>query len=71
VAHVHGEPGYDQGAAADYGPAAADREMVVKRIDALRDRIDREPKSRAWKLRARIGERKRWYETPEEVGGGV
>jgi hypothetical protein len=45
--------------------------MVVKRIDALRERIDREPKSRAWKLRARIGERKRWYETPEEVGGGV
>jgi hypothetical protein len=44
--------------AADYGPAAADREMVVERIDALRERIDREPKSRAWKHRARIGERK-------------
>jgi hypothetical protein len=57
--------------AADYGLAAADREMVAERIDALRERIDREPKSRAWKLRARIGERKRWYETPEEVGGGV
>lgn len=25
------------------------------------------PKSRRWKLRDRIGERKRWYETPEET----
>jgi hypothetical protein len=42
---------------------------VAERIDALTARIDAEPKTRAWKLRARIGERKRWYETPEEVGG--
>jgi hypothetical protein len=25
------------------------------------------PKSRGWKLRSRIGERKRWYELPEET----
>jgi hypothetical protein len=25
------------------------------------------PKSRRWKMRARIGERKRWYEVPEEM----
>ena len=25
------------------------------------------PKSRRWRMRARIGERKRWYETPEET----
>jgi hypothetical protein len=25
------------------------------------------PKSRRWKMRARIGERKRWYEVPEET----
>lgn len=25
------------------------------------------PKSRSWKLRARLGERKRWYELPDEV----
>lgn len=42
--------------------------------DALRERVERvegaledAPKSRGWKLRARIGRRKRWYETPEEV----
>jgi hypothetical protein len=39
-------------------------------MDALLDRIENEPKSRAWKLRARIGERKRWYTLPEEVAGG-
>jgi hypothetical protein len=47
-----------------------ERESVWGRIDALTERIEAEPKSRAWKLRARIGERKRWYETPEEVAGG-
>ena len=26
------------------------------------------PKTRGWRLRARIGERKRWYELPDEVG---
>jgi len=29
--------------------------------------MEQAPKSRAWKLRAKIGRRKRWYETPEEV----
>jgi hypothetical protein len=32
----------------------------------LEERIEAEPKSRAWRLRAKIGERKRWYELPEE-----
>jgi hypothetical protein len=39
-------------------------------IDGVLERIEAAPKSRAWKLRARIGERKRWYELPEEVAGG-
>ena len=47
-----------------------DARAVAERIDALTGRIDAEPKSRAWKLRARVGERKRWYETPEELGEG-
>jgi hypothetical protein len=34
---------------------------------SLRDALEQAPKSRSWKLRARIGRRKRWYETPEEV----
>ncbi|HEX3255739.1 MAG TPA: hypothetical protein VHQ96_08095 [Gaiellaceae bacterium] len=44
-----------------------DRPTLDQRLDALLDRIEAEPKSRAWKLRARIGDRKRWYELPEEV----
>jgi hypothetical protein len=55
-------PGYDL--------PAEEQDRVATRIEALTERIDVEPKSRAWKLRARIGERKRWYETPEEVAGG-
>jgi hypothetical protein len=47
-----------------------DRARLDERIDALLDRIDAAPKSRAWRLRAKIGERKRWYELPEEVAGG-
>jgi hypothetical protein len=47
-----------------------DRARLDERIDALLERIDAAPKSRAWRLRGRIGDRKRWYELPEEVAGG-
>jgi hypothetical protein len=43
------------------------RSLAEKRLDALLERIEAEPKSRAWRLRARIGDRKRWYDLPEEV----
>jgi hypothetical protein len=45
----------------------ADRSAIAGRIAALRQALEEAPKSRGWKLRARIGERKRWYEEPEEV----
>jgi hypothetical protein len=35
--------------------------------DALLGAVRAAPKSLAWRARARIGERVRWYETPEEV----
>lgn len=44
-----------------------ERERVGERLDALTAAIDAAPKSRGWRIRARIGERKRWYELPEEV----
>jgi hypothetical protein len=47
-----------------------ERAALDERIDALLERIETEPKTRAWRLRARIGERKRWYDLPEEVAGG-
>ncbi len=40
---------------------------VARRIEAIADAMDQAPKSRKWRLRAKVGERKRWYEEPEEV----
>jgi hypothetical protein len=42
-------------------------ELVAQRLRRLRSELDQAPKTRGWRLRARIGERKRWYELPEEV----
>ena len=41
--------------------------LVAERLRRLRKEMEAAPKSRGWKLRARIGDRKRWYELPEEV----
>jgi len=40
---------------------------VLDGADALWERIEREPKSRKWRVRDRVGDRKRWYEVPDEV----
>jgi hypothetical protein len=53
-----------------YELSDAEKTGIAAGIDALVERLESEPKSRAWKLRAKIGERKRWYTTPEEVAGG-
>ena len=53
-----------------FGLPDEEQETVRARIGELLDRIEAEPKTRGWKLRAKIGERKRWYQTPEEVAGG-
>jgi hypothetical protein len=52
---------------ADYDLDAADKERIAGSFEELLGRIEDEPKSRGWKLRAKVGERKRWYELPEEV----
>jgi hypothetical protein len=46
-----------------------DRDLVSTRLAGLQERIAAAPKSRGWKIRDKVGERKRWYELPEEVGG--
>ena len=43
------------------------RGLVDERLERLRTAIDEQPKSMGWKMRARVGERVRWYEEPEEV----
>ncbi len=44
-----------------------DREVVHWRIKELQDRIDAAPKSLAWKARAQVGERIKWYKDVEEL----
>jgi hypothetical protein len=48
-----------------------ERGLVIKRIEQLQAAIERAPKSLAWRVRAAIGERVRWYELPEEDVGLV
>jgi hypothetical protein len=56
-----------RGAVTRFELAPQDEAVVVSRLDDLRKRIDAAPKSTKWKLRARVGERMQWYETPEEI----
>lgn len=49
-------------------PFSPEEESSVRqRIDALAQALEQAPKTRKWKLRAKVGERKRWYDEPEEV----
>jgi hypothetical protein len=41
-------------------------EIVRKRVEDLKARIDNAPKTTRWKLRSKIGEKKQWYELPEK-----
>jgi hypothetical protein len=51
----------------NYDLGSANEDRITGRFDTLLARIEEEPKTRGWKLRAKVGERKRWYELPEEV----
>jgi hypothetical protein len=48
-------------------PEFSARDVVVERLGRLRVELDSISKTRGWKLRARVGDKKRWYELPEEV----
>lgn len=43
-----------------------DKKDVNSKITALRARIENEPKTRGWKIRSQIGERKKWYRDVDE-----
>jgi hypothetical protein len=52
------------------GELVADAEAVARvdtRAADLGERLKSAPKGPRWRLRAKVGRRKRWYETPEEV----
>jgi uncharacterized FlgJ-related protein len=40
---------------------------VAAQVGALLKRIETEPKSMAWRIRARVGDRVKWYKEVDEV----
>jgi hypothetical protein len=44
-----------------------DQARVVSQAEQSLARIEQEPKSRGWKLRARVGDRVKWYKDVDEV----
>jgi hypothetical protein len=44
-----------------------DRKDVNSKIMTLRVRIDEKPKTRGWKIRSQIGEKKKWYRDVDEL----
>ena len=53
-------------AVSQYQLDAKDQQIVRQRLQDLQTRIENEPKSTRWKIRANIGEKVRWYELPEQ-----
>jgi hypothetical protein len=51
---------------AAYELGEGERELIDQRLAGLWDAIEAAPKSSKWRWRARVGERVRWYEEPEE-----
>lgn len=49
------------------GLSKQDKAVVVERIDQLQDKIEKEPKTLQWKLRAKVGASVKWYNVVEEV----
>jgi len=56
-----------RGHVGDYELPAEDRARIEASFDQLLERIEAEPKSRGWRRRAKTGDKKIWYELPEEV----
>lgn len=50
-----------------YTLSPAQKSTVGQRIADLQRALDDRPKSIGWRTRARVGERIRWYEEPEEI----
>jgi hypothetical protein len=48
----------------------ASRVLIATRIEGIAAAVESAPKSVKWRARARVGERVRWYEEPDEVDQG-
>jgi hypothetical protein len=54
---------------AETGVSEDERQVIRERVGEIAEALAAAHKSPKWKLRARVGERVRWYEDPEEVEG--
>jgi hypothetical protein len=55
-----------------YAAGIDDTAIATEAADSVKrvlEHVERAPKGLRWRTRARVGERARWYELPEEVGG--
>ena len=43
------------------------KERLASQVNAALARIEQEPKSMAWRLRSRVGDRRKWYKDVDEV----
>lgn len=51
----------------DFGLDLARRGVVARRLTEIVALAEAQPKSRAWRMRNRIGDHKRWYEEPDDL----
>jgi hypothetical protein len=51
----------------DYEITEEEKQKVKLRLEGFLKTLEAEPKGTRWKLRARVGESRKWYETVEEV----
>jgi hypothetical protein len=51
----------------EFGLTSEQSALIIERIAELSRALDAGPKGARWKMRARIGERVKWYEEPEEA----
>jgi hypothetical protein len=53
-----------------YDLPGAQKLTIAERLTVLRLALDDAPKSLKWKMRAKVGDRLKWYDLPEEVRRG-
>lgn len=61
------KPGYFFGVLANFDLLSEQIDQILSRLNELAQKMDEAPKSIAWKLRAIVGEKVRWYEQPEDT----
>ena len=44
-----------------------EREVIIEKVDAFQKILDDKPKGRKWRLRAKIGPKKKWYKEVHTV----